>query len=214
MTELLDDHGKRGYPHTDIAHLLKSSKAEHVQSIPEFVENGAAVPNGDLRKVAKCDDHRLQSSTVELLEDLRSQCDCDNQYAFRVQYVRPEAVTRLTTPGTHIADLGIQSASIHLPNAEDWQLERPVDASKKFIFVLGKDVPKKNIATGFLVDHVVVLPGQILEIGDSVERAGTTYVMLKAAHQQVDQPIYNPFDGMECSNFADKTAYLASCRSQ
>lgn len=215
LAEILDDHGKRAYPHMDIAKLLESSKAEHVQSIPEFVENGAAVPNGDLRKVSTtCDNHELQSSTVELLQDLHSQNDCEDRYAFRVQYARPEAVARLTTPGTHIADFGIQSASIHLPNAEDWRLERPVDASKKFIFVLDKDVPKKNIATGFLVDHLVVLPGQILKVGESVERAGTIYVMLKAAHQHVDQPIYSPFDGKECPNFSDKTAYLASCRSQ
>jgi hypothetical protein len=214
LSEVLDDHGKQAYPYMAIAHLLKSSKAEHVQSIPDFVENGACIPNGDLRKIATCDNHELKNSTIELLQDLHSQIDCEDRYAFRVLYARPEAVMRLTTPGTHIADLGIQSASIYLPNAEDWQLERPFDASKKFIFVLDKDVPKKNIATGFLGDHVVVLPGQVLEVGESVERAGTTYVMLKAPQQHVDQPIYNPFNGMECPSFSDKVAYLASCRSK
>lgn len=181
---------------------MRCSVAEHASAIPEFVENGAAEPNNDLRLLVTQDGHMISGSTAELLKELHQQSDWNGQCAYRVFHACPEAAARLTTPGTCIADLGVQSASIHLPHAQQWQLEHPARASQRFIFVLAGDVPKKNIATGFLLDHVVVLPATLLEVAECTQRQDATYVLLKAAQPQEHQAIYSPFDGQAYESFA------------
>ncbi|MDR6534609.1 hypothetical protein J2739_000369 [Variovorax soli] len=145
-----------------------------------------------------------------MLRDLYLQTSCEEQYAFRLYFARPEVSEKLTTPGTRIADFGVQSASIHLPHAENWQLEHPTEATEKFIFVLDKNVPKQNISTGFLPDLVAVMPGEVLEVSDVAELPGTTYIMLKAVQMQSDQPVYSPFDGTAYVNLSAKKDYLTS----
>ena len=210
LHDILNDPHNQDISIENLKSLIKTSKAEHSLSIPDFVENGARAPNSDLRKVATLDSHNINKDTEDLLRDLYSQDDCKDRYAFRLYHARPEVAGKLSAPGTRIADFGVQSASIHLSNAENWVLDHPAEGTKRIIFVLDKNVPKKNISTNFLVDHVVVLPGEVLEISDCEERAGTTYVMLKAAGMQVDQPVYSSFDGSEYVNFHDKKAYFES----
>jgi hypothetical protein len=158
------------------------------------------------------DSHQISAPTARLLRELHGQEGYENEPAFRVYYARPEAREKLITRGTRIADVGIQSASIFFVNAENWsgKLHHPGEAIQKFVFVLDKNVPKKNISTRFLLDHVAIMPGEILEVSDVAELPDTTCIMLKGAPMQTEQPVFSPFDGTEYVNFSAKKDYLAS----
>lgn len=212
LSDILNHPDLRKFSASKLLKLAQSSRAEMADSIDEFVENGAKAPNSDLRKVAELDLHQISAPTAQLLRELHGQEDYQNELAFRVYYARPEAKEKLMTRGTCIADFGIQSASIFFINAENWsgKLEHPGEAIQKFVFVLDKDVPKKNVSIGFLPDHVTIMPCEILQVSDVAELPDTTYVMLKAAPVHIDQPVFSPFDGTEYVNFSAKKDYLAS----
>jgi hypothetical protein len=212
LREILSNPDLREFSVDKLHKLIQSSSAERADSIGEFVENGAEAPNSDLRKIAELESHQISADTGELLRDLHGQKSYENELAFRVYHASPAARERLTTRGTRIADLGIQSANIFFVNAENWngKLSHPVEAIQKFIFVFDKDVPKKNLSTGFLMDHVAIMPGEILEVSDVDERPDATYIMLKGVPMQAEQPVFSPFDGTEYVNFSAKKDYLAS----
>lgn len=210
LASVVDHADQLDYPIEEIQRLLMVSRAQHDDALTEFIENGASAPNRDLRGVAQSERHQIGAPTLELLQAVHAQRDCEPRHAFRVHHARPEAVAHLTTPGSLIADFGVQSASIHLPNAKNWLLEHPNDATEKFIFVLDKDVPKKNVATGFLVDHLLVLPGEVLQVVEAQQRDGTTYVMLRQTGSTADRAVHSPFDGTVYERFAEKQARLAS----
>ena len=212
LSDILSHPDLREFSISKLHRLAQLSRTDMADSIDEFVEDGAEAPNCDLRKVAELDSHQISAPTARLLRELHGQESYENELAFRVYHASPAARERLTTRGTRIADLGIQSANIFFVNAENWngKLSHPVEAIQKFIFVFDKDVPKKNLSTGFLMDHVAIMPGEILEVSDVDERPDATYIMLKGVPMQAEQPVFSPFDGTEYVNFSAKKDYLAS----
>lgn len=210
LAAILGSPSQRVFPAQALQCLARESQAEDTAFIREFVENSAAEPNCDLRLLTTQDVCKITASTAALLQELHGQADCDGRLAYRTLYACPEATFRLTTPGTCIADFGVQSASIHLPHAENWKLEHPDQASEKFILVIAEDVPKKNISTDFLLDHVVILPGTVLEVVEFEKRQDATYVLLQAAPHDLPATIYSSFDGKAIENFSRAKDFLSS----
>jgi hypothetical protein len=210
LNGILRDPNIREISNEKLTNLICASKAESSGSIEEYAENGAKISNADLRKIATENSHKISGDSALLLKDLRAQNNCEATIAFRLHYAKPECVQLLTTPGTLVADFGVTSANIHLKNAEDWLLSHPDDATEKIIIVLGPNVPKKNISIGFLMDHVAVLPGEVLKVSDCVKEGGLIYVLLEEANDSPPhEPVYSPFDGTAYSDFYAKKAALS-----
>jgi len=212
LADILDDPKRREWPEQAIKELLKTSEAERSQEIADYTEDGASEPKKELRCAAKANGYKISESTTQLLRDLYQQKDYQG-YAFRLFYARPEVADKVFTPGTRVADFATQSASIHLGHAHEWMklgVEHEAKATQAIILVFDTKVPKKNIASGFLMDHVLVMPGEVFEVSEKEERPDAIYVMLKHVQLQDHEPVYSSFDGTELVDFHDKKAHLDS----
>ncbi|MEJ5059171.1 MULTISPECIES: RHS repeat domain-containing protein [unclassified Pseudomonas] len=201
-----------------IVQLLETSQAADFQSINDFIEAGQGHPNRDLRKLANSKSLRLKDSTTELINELHKLGAMEEKLiAYRSIKTTEMGIAELQKKGNLVTDLGIQSASVTRKNAEDWGSGWAKDASKvprDVMIIFGADVPKTNLATGFLIDHVAILPAEKLEVADSELKDGKLYVLLTKPTSANDiNTVFTIFDGTIINNLSEIQSFLRSVGS-
>lgn len=189
--------------------LIMSSVAEGTW-LDEYAENGSDKFNAELRKF----DPRgnvLPKDVHSLLIDLYSQSEWHGA-AYRAVHVTPEAGDILAQVGRHVTDLGIQSASVNIESVEGWMQFSSTNSNLvETVLVFDSSVPKRNIATGFLPDHVAVCPAERLVVRDSGMLEGRLNVLLSAGRNN-HEDVYSIYDGQLINNFFDHVALQRSLR--
>lgn len=143
--------------------LLAGSNADTKESVKQFVEAGSSEVNRPLRE------NRETPELTAFMAEFKEL----NAYvgpAYRATQLSVNAATSVRTGvGKVFQFSGVQSASTQAINAFGWLSEwsggvAKADATEKAIFVLDRDIPKVNIATNMLPDHVGVAPRVLMKV--------------------------------------------------
>ncbi|PHX41608.1 hypothetical protein AO263_00315 [Pseudomonas sp. NZIPFR-PS5] len=116
--------------------------------------------------------------------------------AFRAARVTNEGLQQLRRElGAVFVDSGVQSASISRGNAVRWSMDRFVtdQASSNthpVFLIFAQSVPKKNMFSDFLADHVAIPPGTRLQLRAFEEVNGQAFAYFTAP----DNIAYETFD--------------------
>lgn len=148
---------------TDYLSLAKTSNAESLPDIFTYCEAGSGDINDVLRAGIK------NATTRRFLRNLYRL----NEYqgmAFRVSHVSSASLQRLKGKiGLIYADKGVQSASVSRFNATRWSentfVTQHATADNHLIFMIfDKSIPKKNMFSPLLGDHVGITPGTPMQL--------------------------------------------------
>jgi hypothetical protein len=144
---------------------------------------------------------RNHQATPELQRFLNEfdQLDSYDGLAYRAAYVTPEGAQRLRSGvGLTFTDEGVQSASTQPINVfgwEDWAGNvAPGNARQKVVYMYDSSIPKRNLSTSFLPDHVAIPPGTATKALAVKEQDGRLYVYLSSP-SNVPEHVYNVFNG-------------------
>ncbi|HEY0288084.1 MAG TPA: hypothetical protein VGC62_13895 [Pseudomonas sp.] len=142
---------------------LAATGASDFQEISAYSEAGSDEINSVLRAGQSTEDSRdLLYEFYQLSEYLG--------VAFRAAHISLSAFGRLQSKiGTIFADRGVQSASVSRFNATEWAADMFVtqhasDNTKAIFLIYDRSVPKKNMFTNFLGDHVGIAPQTLLQL--------------------------------------------------
>ncbi|PYD35970.1 hypothetical protein [Pseudomonas syringae] len=108
-------------------------------------------------------------------------------------YVSSDGVACLEREvGAVFTDNGVQSASMSRANASRWSQDGFVSRNASaenhpVFFIFAPAVPKKNMFTGFLGDHVAIAPGTYVQLGATKRINGQLFAWFDAPEQLVDQ---------------------------
>lgn len=176
--------------------LISGSKAEHSQALEKYTEGGSAEINSELR--AKSDPNEYSEELKKLLSDLDNQADYRGP-AFRYSYVSAEGAKKLKAGvGKVFRGPAIQSSSSQPSNVKGWSTWAKDDPltqnNQPVIYIFNESIPKKNLSSGFLVDHVAIKPNVSLEVLATKEKDGILYVYFDAP-TKVPTERYNLYDG-------------------
>ncbi|OKO47992.1 hypothetical protein BMH52_13605 [Pseudomonas sp. BTN1] len=176
--------------------LINGSKAEHSQALGKYTEGGSAEINSELR--AKSDPNEYSEELKKLLSDLDNQADYRGP-AFRYSYVSAEGAKKLKAGvGKVFRGPAIQSSSSQPSNVKGWSTWAKDDPltqnNQPVIYIFNESIPKKNLSSGFLVDHVAIKPNVSLEVLATKEKDGILYVYFDAP-TKVPKERYNLYDG-------------------
>jgi hypothetical protein len=177
-----------------IREIAAESNAECFDSMENYVDQGHYEINGDLRS-----NRDSSASTENFLRDLQNLKPYAG-VAYRAVVLTPAGLYQLSQSGTKVMDKGVQSASVSLDNAREWATYEKDTASRAdlrpALLVFHEDMPKKNLSTGKLLDHVVIEPNVISTFADAIERDGVLIVGLKRSESQnIAHDVLNMFDG-------------------
>lgn len=186
----------------ELTRLAQSSKAESFQSLTEYTEAGSDEINNTLR--TQVDPSQYPPNVKEFLSDLAEQADYDGK-GYRYAFVTSEGANKLKNGvGAVFRDAGVQSASSQPFNAKDWGVwaEGTIATRDKqaVIYVFDESIPKKNLSTGILLDHIAVEPDTSLEVRATQEQNGILYVYFDSP-TEVPEQRYNLFDGSRARPF-------------
>jgi hypothetical protein len=197
--------------------LLDSSDAEDHPALTDYIEQGHAAPNADLRQLETNPQHQLSDDTTELLGSFKKMTWMSaKSFMYRSIKVQPAGLEGLKEKGRWVADLGVQSATVTKRSAMNWGKAWAGDASsatENVMFVFSMDIPRINLASGLFADHVAVLPGEKLEVVESITATKNnqemTYVLLgKPADSVPQRPVHSLFTGEIISTYADTAKRL------
>lgn len=193
--ELLSEPEKQAFSN-ELVSLMNGSKAEQFQSMSHYTEAGSDEINSVLR--TQTDPGAYPKNVKDFLSDLKQQADYEGM-AYRYSYISPEGAKKLKSGvGKVFRDPGVQSASIQPTNVKEWgtwaKSDEVTKGSQPVIYAFDEYVPKKNLASGTLPDHVAVPPDASLEVVATKEKDGILYVYLTAPAKMPKQR-YNLFDG-------------------
>ncbi|UZJ59992.1 hypothetical protein OKW98_26315 [Pseudomonas sp. KU26590] len=166
-----------------------SARAELYPELLDYIEAGSAEINQRLRSGART--HRTQ---VFLNQFYRLRSWSGN--AFRAAHVTDESLQHLRRElGAVFVDAGVQSASISRGNAVRWSLDSFVtdqagSNTHPVFLIFAPSVPKKNMFSGFLADHVAIPPGTRLQLSAFREVNGQAFAYFTAPEKLV----YETFD--------------------
>lgn len=180
----------------EMTRLIRASKAENYASIEEYTEAGSDEINSELRSPK--DPSKYSSNTQGFLADLDAQADYSGK-GYRYAFVTSQGADTLKTGvGKVFRDAGVQSASTQPFNAKEWETwakkTLPSQNRQPVIYVFDESIPKKNLSTDTLPDHIAVEPNTSLEVRAAKERDGVLYVYLDAP-TKTPKLRYNLFDG-------------------
>lgn len=178
----------------DMIRLLQSSVAEESAALVDYIEAGQQKCNADLRSMT-IKTKNLPSDTALLLMDLDKQVDFSRPAA-RAVHVMPSAVKMLSQVGRHVIDFGLQSASPSLDDVQgwhDWNRDHNPGATVPIILIFDETIAKKNLASGFLSNHVVVPPCIECVVRDVSSINGVMSVLLGKSTSSGE--VFNCFDG-------------------
>ncbi|KPW18810.1 Uncharacterized protein ALO83_00222 [Pseudomonas cannabina pv. alisalensis] len=149
---------------TEYVALSRASNAENFPEIVAYAEGGSTDINPILRRGAR------NARTRRFLQQFYRLKEWHGT-AFRATYVSTEALACLEREtGAVFTDNGVQSASVSRANAVRWSQDGFVNSNATaenhpVFFIFAPAVPKKNLFTGFLGDHVAIAPGTPLQLG-------------------------------------------------
>ncbi|KPC35531.1 Uncharacterized protein ABJ99_3941 [Pseudomonas syringae pv. cilantro] len=177
----------------DYLALAEASNAESFSEIASYTEGGSADINPLLRSGV-----RSATTSRFLLQFYRLRAW--HGTAFRATYVSSDGMACLEREvGAVFTDNGVQSASVSRANASRWSqdgfITSNADAENQPVFfIFAPGVPKKNMFTGFLGDHVAIPPGAHLQLGATTRINGQLFAWFDTPEQLVDQT-YNLYTG-------------------
>ena len=180
----------------DLSNLIRASKAELSESLNEYTEAGSDEINSELRR--QPDEREYSQQLQEFMADFDSQADYTGK-AYRYAFVTADGEEALKNGvGKVFRDAGVQSASTQAFNAKSWGAWAKNASgalnNKPVVYVFDESVPKKNLSSSFLYDHVAVEPEASLEVKATKTQDGVLYVYLKSPAKLPEQR-YNLFDG-------------------
>ncbi|MDU8358336.1 hypothetical protein [Pseudomonas syringae group sp. J309-1] len=159
--------------------LAQTSNASELPEILDYCEGGSQPINSLLRA-------RMRTPwTLRFLNEFY----CLNEYqgrAYRAALVSAAGLRKLTTEiGQVFVDNGIQSASVSRWSSEQWSrdgfIREAAGSQDSTVFVIfNESVPKKNLFTSFLGDHVAIAPSTPLQLVASRLVGKRFYVYFKS----------------------------------
>ncbi|MCK9707309.1 dermonecrotic toxin domain-containing protein [Pseudomonas syringae] len=171
---------------TDYLTLAHTSNAEKFSEITTYVEGGSTEINPLLRSGVR------NATTRRFLRQFHKLKAWEGT-AFRATYVSSDGVACLEREvGAVFTDNGVQSASMSRANASRWSQDGFVNRNANaenhpVFFIFAPAVPKKNMFTGFLGDHVAIAPGTYVQLGATKRVNGQLFAWFDAPEQLVDQ---------------------------
>lgn len=178
---------------TDYLKLAKTSNSAFLPEVVAYCEAGSADINNVLRAGFK------KHSTLKFLQEFYQL----NEYqgmAFRVAHVSSNSLQRLKGKiGLIYTDAGIQSASTSRWNATRWSQDSFVTqhatADDHLIFMIfDTSVPKKNMFTSFLGDHVGIAPSTPVQLVATKEVDGNFFTYF-AMPQELSTEVFDIYTG-------------------
>lgn len=162
--------------------LLSKSNTHLYPEVEAYCEGGSALINQALRTGRSSEEANAFMEEFYRLDEFNGQ-------AFRAAYVSRSGLERLRgKSGTIFADKGIQSASVNEVNASRWstddfvtELAGPDDHPIFLIF--DSSIPKKNMFTAFLGDHVGIAPETPLQLMAFRNVKNVNYAFFSAPEQ-------------------------------
>ncbi|MCI8209223.1 hypothetical protein AUC61_06710 [Pseudomonas sp. S25] len=160
-------------------HLAQTSNASDMPEILDYCEGGSQPINSLLRA-------RVRTPwTLRFLNEFYSLNEYQGR-AYRAALVSAAGLRKLTTEiGQVFVDNGIQSASVSRWSSEQWSrdgfIREATSSEDSTVFVIfNKSVPKKNLFTSFLGDHVAIPPSTPLQLVASRLVGKRFYVYFKS----------------------------------
>ena len=169
--------------------LAQRAKAELYPELLDYIEGGSGQINRLLRSGARTPQTRAFLNQFYRLRDWKGD-------AFRAVHVTQEGLKQLRSElGAVFVDAGVQSASISRANAVRWSIDSFVtdqapSGTHPVFLIFAPSVPKKNLFSGFLADHVGIPPGTRLQLSAFREVNGQAFAYFTAP----DRIVYETFD--------------------
>lgn len=159
--------------------LAKTSNTDELPEILDYCEGGSQPINTLLRA-------RLNTPlTVRFLSEFYSLNEYQGR-AYRAALVSAAGLRKLTSEiGQVFVDNGVQSASVSRWSSEQWSrdgfIRQSASSEDSTVFVIfNESVPKKNLFTSFLGDHVAIAPSTPLQLVASRLVGKRFYVYFKS----------------------------------
>ncbi|OSR66076.1 hypothetical protein BV326_04973 [Pseudomonas syringae pv. actinidiae] len=177
----------------DYLALSKTSNAEDLAKIVAYAEGGSADINPLLRRGVRNAKTREFMSQFHRLREW-------NGGAFRATYVSSAGLACLEQEGGAVfTDAGIQSASVSRANAVRWSQDSFVRSNANLenhpvFFIFAPSIPKKNLFTGFLGDHVAIAPGTRLQLCATKRLNGQLFAYF-AVPERIADETYDLYTG-------------------
>lgn len=159
--------------------LAQTSNASELPEIADYCEGGSLPINTLLRAGLRT------PLTLHFLSEFYSLHEYQG-LAYRAALVSAAGLRRLTSEiGQVFVDNGVQSASITRWSAEQWSRDgfsrQAATSEDSTVFIIfNKSVPKKNMFTSFLGDHVAIAPSTPLQLVASRLVGKRFYVYFKS----------------------------------
>lgn len=196
---------------------LKTSNAENLQEIVAYNEAGSARINKELRR--STDLGQKNPKLASFMLQFNQLYDYHG-IAYRAAYVSEEGASMLEkATGKYIADKGVQSASIELYNLRKWSQDPFIKTSNnnnqvKVNYIFDRSISKKNLAAGFVKDHVAVAPGTMMKVTAVKNQNNELFVYCASGAEKQPQAVFDPYSGRkysekEVSGFHKPYKYVA-----
>lgn len=159
--------------------LAQTANASELPEIADYCEGGSQPINTLLRA------GMVTPMTVRFLSQFYSLHEYQG-LAYRAARVSAAGLRKLTTEiGQVFVDSGVQSASVARWSSEQWSrdefIHQAASSEDSIVFVIfNKSVPKKNLFTSFLGDHVAIPPSTPLQLVASRLVGKRFYVYFKS----------------------------------
>ncbi|KAA8704938.1 dermonecrotic toxin domain-containing protein [Pseudomonas cannabina] len=177
----------------DYLALSKASNAENLSEIVAYTEGGSPDINPMLR-------NGIRSTATRRFLDQFCRLKEWHGTAFRATYVTNKGMACLEREvGAVFVDNGVQSASVARANASRWSQDGFVSSNANIenhpvFFIFAPGIPKKNMFTGFLGDHVAIPPGTPMQLAATQRLNGQLFAWFDVPEQLVDHT-YDPYSG-------------------
>lgn len=176
--------------------LIEGSNAEDFEGVETYIHADSDVVNRPLRS----------GNTTPELEAFLAEFNQLNAYegkAYRSAFVTKDGAKRIKNGvGKVFQDFGVQSASVTVRNSAEWEgwaktaVKGRSDETHPVVFVFDESIPKKNVSTEFLMDHVAVGAGENMKVLAYEEHNGKLFVYLSRPSEAPDH-LYNIYDGRQ-----------------
>ncbi|MCS4250026.1 hypothetical protein [Pseudomonas sp. BIGb0164] len=174
--------------------LLEGSNADQYPLVEGYVEAGSDTVNGPLRS------GRTSPEIENFLKEFY-QMTVSQEKAYRSTFVTAEAAKRIKdSVGKVLQDSGVQSAATTLQGLVDldaWAQTEPnkeKGTTQKVVYVFDESVPKMNLATEKMPDHLAIGPNEFMKVMAVKESDGTLFVYLSSPTTK-PKSVNHIFDG-------------------
>lgn len=179
----------------DYLAMAQTSNAEELPEVSEYCEGGSARVNNALRS------GQHNAATRRFLDEFYRLHEYRTM-AFRATHVSVPGLERLLSSiGQVFVESGVQSASVSRWGAQEWSRDTFVAQyaaiNDRPVFVIfDTTIPKKNLFTGFLGDHVAIAPTTPLQLM-ATRTLGETLYLYFSRPRHVPAKLYELYSGKE-----------------